>query len=168
VKAFINRMQALLAIRRLHGEIELRCALDLEGFMFAGLRKAVAAVAVAGLAVGTSPVALQAAETGVQPDGRFVVGPEASKVIGEYLSKVSGRYGALAISRDGQAAAYYICQSRLWKNCDDYTLEDQFKSIPSGRLAAQLAEQRCRGYASGGCFVLFINDKWMQEFTLAQ
>jgi hypothetical protein len=41
-------------------------------------------------------------------------------------------------------------------------------SIPSGRLAAKLAEQRCRGYASGGCIVLFINDTWKKEFTLAQ
>jgi hypothetical protein len=136
--------------------------------MFAGLRKAVSAVAVAALVAGTSPAALQAAETGVQPDGHIVVGPDASKVIGEYLTKVSGRYGALAISQDGQAAAYYICQSRLWKNCDDYYLEDEFKSIPSGRLAAKKAEQRCRGYASGGCIVLFINDQWIKEFTLSQ
>jgi hypothetical protein len=137
--------------------------------MFAGLRKAMSAIAVAGLLVGGSSAALQAAETGVQPDGRIVVGPEASKVIGEYLSKVSGRFGALAISRDGQSAAYYICQSRLWKNCDDYSLADTFISIPSGHLAADLAERRCRGYASGGeCIVLFINETWKQQFTLAQ
>ena len=98
------------------------------------------------------------------------MGPEASRVIGEYLSKVSGRFGALAISRDGQAAAYYVCQSRLWKNCDDYSLQDGVVSIPSGQLAAKLAEQRCRGYAggSGGCVVLFINEAWKREFTLAQ
>jgi hypothetical protein len=136
--------------------------------MFAGLRKVVSAAAIAGLAVSTSPSVLQAAETDVQPDGRIVVGPEASKVIGEYLSKVSGRFGALAISRDGQSAAYYICQSRLWKNCDDYSLEDSFMSIPSGHLAAKLAEERCRGFANGGCIVLFINDTWKQQFTLAQ
>jgi hypothetical protein len=136
--------------------------------MFAGLRNAVSAVAVAGLLLGASSAVLQAAETGVQPDGRILVGPEASKVIGEYLSKVSGRFGALAISRDGQTAAYYICQSRLWKNCDDYSLDDTFISIPSGHLAARLAEQRCRGYASGGCVVLFVNETWKQQFTLAQ
>ena len=138
--------------------------------MFAELKKAISAVAVAGLVVGASPMALQAAETGLQPDGRIVVGPDASKVIGEYLSKVSGRFGALAISRDGQTATYYICQSRLWKNCDDYSLEDSFMSIPSGQLAAKLAEQRCRGYAggSGGCVVLFVNDTWKQPFTLAE
>ncbi|WP_162917583.1 hypothetical protein [Dongia deserti] len=135
--------------------------------MFAGLKKAISAVAVAGLVLGASLAAVQAAESS-QPDDRIVVGAAAAKVIGEYLSKVSGRYGALAVSRDGQSAAYYICQSRLWKNCDDYYLEDEFKSVPSGRLAARQAEQRCRGYASGGCVVLFINDQWIQEFTLAQ
>jgi len=136
--------------------------------MFGELRKAVAAIAVAGLTVGASPAAVLAAETGVQPDGQFVVGPDASKVIGEYLEKVSGRFGALAISNDGTAAAYYICQSRLWKNCDDYSLEDSFMSIPSGRLAAKLAEERCRGVTGSGCTVLFINNSWMRQFTLAK
>lgn len=138
--------------------------------MFAGLKNAMSAAAVAGLVLSVAPVALQADETGVQPNGSIVVGPAASKVIGEYLSKVSGRFGALAISRDGQSAAYYICQSRLWKNCDDYSLEDSFISIPSGHLAAELAEKRCRGYAggSGGCVVLFVNETWKHQFTLAQ
>jgi hypothetical protein len=136
--------------------------------MFAGLKKVILAAAVAGLAVGTSPTIAGAAETGIQPDGRFIVGPEASKVIGEYLSKVSGRFGALAISNDGNAAAYYICQSRLWKNCDDYSLEDSFMSIPSGHLAAKLAAERCRGVTGSGCTVLFINDTWKKQFTLAQ
>ena len=136
--------------------------------MFAGLKKVASASVVAGLVLGV-PLDLQAAETGVQPDGRIVVGPEASKVIGEYLTKVSGRFGALAISRDGTAASYYICQSRLWKNCDDYSLEDSgVMSIPSGHLAAKLAEERCRGVTGGGCTVLFINDTWKQPFTLAQ
>jgi hypothetical protein len=137
--------------------------------MLAGLRCSIAAVAVAGLLLGGSSAALRAAETGVQPDGRIAVGPEASKVIGEYLRKVSGRFGALAISRDGQTAAYYICQSRLWKNCDDYGLDDTFISIPSGQVAARLAEQRCRAYARDGeCVVLFVNETWKQQFTLAQ
>ena len=137
--------------------------------MIEGMRKAVAALAAAGLMLAT-PAALEAAQIGLQPDGSMVVGPAASKVIGEYLSKVSGRFGALAISRDGQAAAYYICQSRIWKNCDDYSLEDSFMSIPSGHLAAKLAESRCRGYAggSGGCVVLFINDTWKMPFTLSE
>ena len=136
--------------------------------MFAGLRKAVSVVAIAGLVAGMSPAIVQAAQMGMQPDGSFVVGPDASKVIGEYLSKVSGRFGALAISNDGTAAAYYICQSRLWKNCDDYSLEDSFISIPSGHLAAKLAEERCRGVTGSGCTVLFINDTWKKQFTLAQ
>src|SRR5687768_15622346 len=148
----------------------MRCArLIRRGSMFAGLNKVIAAAVTAGLVVvGTIPA--QAAETGLQPDGTIIVGPTAAKVIGQYLEKVSGRFGALAISRDGQAAAYYICQSRLWKNCDDYSLEDSFKSIPSGQLAAKLAERRCRGYAggSGGCVVLFINEKWKYQFTLAK
>lgn len=139
--------------------------------MFAGLRKVIgAAVAAASLVAAGAAVPTQAAETGLQPDGTIIVGPAAAKVIGQYLEKVSGRFGALAISRDGQAATYYICQSRLWKNCDDYSLEDSFISIPSGHLAAKLAERRCRGYAggSGGCVVLFINEKWKYQFTLAQ
>jgi hypothetical protein len=41
-------------------------------------------------------------------------------------------------------------------------------SIPSGHLAAKLAEQRCRGVTGSGCTVLFINSTWKQEFTLAQ
>jgi hypothetical protein len=135
--------------------------------VFAGLRKVASVSVVAGLALGV-PLQLQAAETGVQPDGRIVVAPEASNVIGEYLSKVSGRFGALAISRDGTAAAYYICQSRLWKNCDDYSVEDSFMSIPCGHLAAKLAEERCRGLTGGGCIVLFINTTWKQQFTLAE
>jgi hypothetical protein len=119
--------------------------------------------------LATSSAGLSAAGTGLQPDGSMVVGPDAAKVIGEYLQKVSGRYGGLAISSDGQSAAYYICQSRMWKNCDDYSLEDSYISIPSGRLAAKAAEQRCRGYANGsGCMVLFVNDKWMHQFTLAK
>ena len=136
--------------------------------MFAGLKKAMSAAAIAGLVVGTAPAALHAAETGLQPDGRIVVGPQASKVIGEYLEKVSGRYGALAISHDGKTAAYYICQSRQWKNCDDYSLEDSYISIPSGHLAAKLAEQRCRGVTGGDCILLFVNDTWKEQFTLAQ
>ena len=138
--------------------------------MFAGLRKVMAAAVTAGLVAAGASVPTQAAEIGLQPDGTMIVGPAAATVIGQYLEKVSGRFGALAISRDGQAAAYYICQSRLWKNCDDYSLEDSLISTPSGQLAAKLAERRCRGYAggSGGCVVLFINDKWKYEFTLAQ
>jgi len=127
-----------------------------------------------GVAVVAATVALimaspaDAADTGLQPDGSFVVGKEASEVIGQYLSKVTGRHGALAISNDGMAAAYYICQSRLWKNCDDYSLDDDVISIPSGTIAAKLAEKRCRAVTSDSCTVLFINTNWKRQFVLAQ
>ena len=45
--------------------------------------------------------------------------PAVSRVVQEYLAKVDGRFGALAVSTDGTRATYYICQARLWKNCDD-------------------------------------------------
>lgn len=80
--------------------------------------------------------------------------PQAQATIDEYLRKVDGRFGALALSRDGARAAYYICQSRLWKNCDNYELNDRFVSVPSARLAAQEALSRC-----GGCGILYLNDK---------
>ena len=73
----------------------------------------------------------------------------------EYLRKVEGRFGALAVSRDGSRAVYYICQSRLWKNCDNYELNDRFVSIPSGRLAGREALSRC----GGGCSILYLNDE---------
>jgi hypothetical protein len=41
-------------------------------------------------------------------------------------------------------------------------------AIPSGHLAAKLAEQRCRGVTGSGCIVLFVNDTWKKQFTLAQ
>ena len=138
--------------------------------MRAGLKRVIAALVTAGLIAAGATAPVRAAETGLQPNGTIIVGPEAAKVIGEYLQKVSGRFGALAISRDGLSASYYICQSRLWKNCDDYSLEDSLISVPSGQLAAKLAERRCRGYAggSGGCVVLFVNDTWKYQFTLAK
>ena len=137
--------------------------------MFSGFKKVISAAIAVGLVMSASSTAVYAAGTGIQPDGRIVVGPEAARVIGEYLEKVSGRFGALAVSNDGQHAAYYICQSRLWKNCDDYSLEDSYITIPSGRLAADLAEKRCRGFAggSGGCIVLFVNETWKRQFTLS-
>lgn len=83
--------------------------------------------------------------------------PAVSRVVQEYLAKVDGRFGALAVSTDGTRATYYICQARLWKNCDDYELNDRFVSIPSGRLAAQKAMGRC----GGNCVLLFMNEKRM-------
>jgi hypothetical protein len=71
----------------------------------------------------------------------------AGRIVQEYLGKVHGRFGALAVSTDGQRAVYHLCQSRLWKNCDDYELADRFVSIPSGHLAAKTAMSRCGGNA---------------------
>ena len=78
--------------------------------------------------------------------------PQAT--IDDYLRKVDGRFGALALSQDGTRASYYICQSRLWKNCDNYELNDRFVSVPSAKLAAQEALSRC-----GGCDILYLNDQ---------
>ena len=136
--------------------------------MFAELRKLMSVSAIASLALAGPSVGAQAAETGLQPDGPLVVSEDASRVIGEYLRKVSGRFGALSVSADGTAAVYYICQSRLWKNCDDYSLEDSFVSIPSGHIAAKLSQSRCRGVTGGECAVLFVNETWKHQFTLAQ
>jgi len=80
--------------------------------------------------------------------------PQAQATIDEYLRKVDGRFGALALSQDGARATYCICQSRLWKNCDNYELNDRFVSVPSARLAAREALARC-----SGCAVLYLNDQ---------
>jgi hypothetical protein len=81
--------------------------------------------------------------------------PQAQATIEEYLRTVDGRFGALALAQDGTRATYYICQSRLWKNCDNYELNDRFVSVPSARLAAQEALSRC----GGGCRILYLNDQ---------
>jgi len=80
--------------------------------------------------------------------------PQAQATIDDYLRKVDGRFGALAMSQDGARATYYICQSRLWKNCDNYELNDRFVSVPSAKLAAREALARC-----GGCDILYLNDQ---------
>jgi hypothetical protein len=81
--------------------------------------------------------------------------PQAQATIDEYLRKVHGRFGALALSQDGTHATYYVCQSRLWKNCDNYELNDRFVSVPSAKLAAREALSRC----GGGCGILYLNDE---------
>ena len=80
--------------------------------------------------------------------------PQAQATIDDYLRKVDGRFGALAMSQDGARATYYVCQSRLWKNCDNYELNDRFVSVPSAKLAAREALARC-----GGCDILYLNDQ---------
>lgn len=140
--------------------------------MFSGLKRRLTLGLAALMALSAAQIATTATaqdgSLGIQPDGRIVVSPAVGKVIGDYLNRVSGRFGALAVSRSGEAAAFYICQSRLWKNCDDYSLEDSFISIPSGKLAAKLALSRCNGSGGGDCVVLFVNDRWQRPFALAQ
>ncbi len=92
----------------------------------------------------------------------IALSPAASKVVQEYLGKIGGRFGALAASSDGQKATYHICQARLWKNCDDYELNDRFVSIPSGKLAAKEALGRC----GGNCVLLYLNEKQMQGYSV--
>ncbi len=99
------------------------------------------------------PAACQQARQDAVP---ISASPQARTVIEKYLRKVDGQYGALALSRDGTRAAYYICQSRLWKNCDDDELRDRFVSIPSAELAGRAALSRC----GGGCSILYRNDRW--------
>lgn len=140
--------------------------------MFGGWKRRMVLGLAALLALGTAemaaPALAQDKAYGLQPDGKMIVSPQVAKVIGEYLEIVNHRYGALAVSRTGDSAAYYICQSRIWKNCDDYSLEDSFQSIPSGKLAAPLALSACRGQGNGDCVVLFINDRWKIPFVLAK
>jgi hypothetical protein len=88
---------------------------------------------------------------------------ETDHVVEDYLVRVHGRFGALAVSSDGQRAVYHLCQSRLWKNCDDYELADRFVSIPSGKLAAETAMSRC----GGTCVLLYINEKQKQAYAVA-
>ncbi|HJT14736.1 MAG TPA: hypothetical protein VJ790_19085 [Dongiaceae bacterium] len=87
---------------------------------------------------------------------------EAGRVVQDYLARVDGRFGALAVSSDGRRAVYHLCQSRLWKNCDDYELADRFVSIPSGHLAAKTAMARC----GGTCVLLYVNDTQKQAYTV--
>ena len=134
--------------------------------MFAGLKKVIAAAVTAGLVAAGAAAPTEAAETGLQSDGTMIVSPAAAKVIGQYLEKVSGRFGALAISRDGEQAAYYICQSRLWKNCDEPGAEDSNIAIPSGKIARDQALTRCRSQSGAACILIFINDDQQRDFTV--
>ena len=130
------------------------------------LQSLMAATAALALVAAAPTLPAGAAELGKQPDGSFVVGKDASAVIGQYLGKVAGRYGALAIADDGTAAAYYICQSRLWKNCDEPGAEDSNIAIPSGKIARDEALTRCRSQSGAACILLFINDDQQRDFAV--
>jgi hypothetical protein len=105
--------------------------------------------------------------TATEPDAiakePVALSAETGRVVEDYLVRVQGRFGALAVSSDGQRAVYHLCQSRLWKNCDDYELADRFVSIPSGKLAAETAMSRC----GGNCVLLYVNEKQKQSYTAA-
>jgi hypothetical protein len=99
-----------------------------------------------------APAACQRAQ---EPTTPVTASAQAQTTIDEYLEKVNGRFGALAMSQDGTRTGYYICQARLWKNCDNYELNDRFVSIPSAHVASREALSRC----GGGCNILYLNDE---------
>jgi hypothetical protein len=99
-----------------------------------------------------APAACQRAQ---EPTTPVAASAQAQATIDEYLEKVNGRFGALAMSQDGARTGYYICQARLWKNCDNYELNDRFVSIPSAHVASREALSRC----GGGCNILYLNNE---------
>jgi hypothetical protein len=107
------------------------------------------------IAVAVGALLLAACQQASAPLPPVTASAQAQSTIDDYLRKVDGRFGALALSQDGARATYYICQSRLWKNCDNYELNDRFVSVPSAKLAAQEALSRC----GGGCGILYLNDQ---------
>jgi hypothetical protein len=103
---------------------------------------------------------------GLSPDGRLTVTAAANAGIQAYVQKVSGRFGALAVSQDGAKAVPYICQSRLWKNCDEPGSDDSNIAIPSGKVARDKALTRCRAESGAACILLFINDDQQRDFAV--
>lgn len=119
------------------------------------VKRWILAAALAGLMAACASDSQEPAALSSEP---IALSPQASRVVQEYRQKIGGRLGALAVSTDGTRASYHICQSRLWKNCDDYELNDRFVSIPSGRIAGEKALARC----GGGCVILYMNEKEMR------
>jgi hypothetical protein len=107
-----------------------------------------------------------AQQTGLQTDGRLVITATANASIQQYVEKVSGRFGALAVSQDGTRAVSYICNSRLWKNCDEPGNEDSNLAIPSGRVARDQALTRCRAESGAACILIFVNDDQQRDFAV--
>ena len=121
-------------------------------------------VLLAGFGVIGSPA--EAQQTGLSPDGRLTVTADANSAIQRYVEQVSGRFGALAVSQDGAKAVPYICQSRLWKNCDEPGAEDSNIAIPSGKIARDEALTRCRSQSGAACILVFINDDQQRDFAV--
>lgn len=119
---------------------------------------------VAGLAPVTSSVLAQ--QAGLSPDGRLTVTAAANGEIQRYVQQVSSRFGALAVSQDGTRAVSYVCQSRLWKNCDEPGSDDSNIAIPSGKIARDEALTRCRSQSGAACILVFINDDQQREFAV--
>ncbi|MGH6892599.1 MAG: hypothetical protein ACREEP_10100 [Dongiaceae bacterium] len=108
----------------------------------------------------------RAQETGLLPDGRLVLSAAADRSVNAHREKVSGRFGALAVSQDATSIVSYLCQSRLWKNCDDPAGEDSNIAIPSGKVARDEALTRCRDQSGSACILLFVNDDEQREFSV--
>ena len=107
-----------------------------------------------------------AQQAGLSSDGRLTVTAAANGAIRRYVEQVSGRFGALAVSQDGAKAVSYVCQSRLWKNCDEPGAEDSNIAIPSGKIARDEALTRCRSQSGAACILLFINDDQQRDFAV--
>ena len=107
-----------------------------------------------------------AQQAGLSPDGRLTVTADANSAIQRYVEQVSGRFGALAVSQDGAKAVSYVCQSRLWKNCDEPGAEDSNIAIPSGKIARDEALTRCRSQSGAACILIFINDDQQRDFAV--
>jgi hypothetical protein len=120
------------------------------------------------LLAGTSVICsvAEAQQAGLSPDGRLTVTADANSAIQRYTDQVSGRFGALAVSQDGAKAVSYICQSRLWKNCDEPGNEDSNIAIPSGKIARDEALTRCRSQSGAACILIFINDDQQRDFAV--
>ena len=120
--------------------------------------------AILTLAFASLPAMAQ--QAGLQPDGRLVISAAANGDIERYVERVSGRFGALAVSQDGTKAVSYICNSRLWKNCDEPGGDESNLSIPSGKVARNVALTRCRSQSGAACILLFVNDDRQREFAV--
>lgn len=108
----------------------------------------------------------EAQQAGLSPDGRLTVTAAANGEIQRYVQQVSGRFGALAVSQDGAKAVSYVCQSRLWKNCDEPGSDESNIAIPSGKIARDEALTRCRAESGAACILVFINDDQQRDFAV--